>query len=130
MLSSLRQYGGTIAGGLAVGGAVGFGGSLLTDVLTDLQQQKQQRLSLPAPRVGTDDGIGLEPMSPEAKAAAAEAKEAAKRLAEARAAKRVEENRLLPEHLAKWRDKWASNATAWHAFTSGVVWLRTVDVVP
>jgi hypothetical protein len=93
MLAALRSYGGTIAGGLAVGGAVGFGASLIVDL-----QQKQQ-----------EQQLVFEP--PPAAIAAAIAKKA-----EERSPPIVEEPREADgsDRLAKWKQKWAAGATSWH----------------
>jgi len=66
MLAIARQYGGTLAGGLALGGVIGFGASWVADKQSSLQTNKEsvaknieQSLKLP-PRMKSPDNVVAE----------------------------------------------------------------------
>ena len=100
-MNVVRQYGGTIFGGLAIGGAVGVGASWYT------QQTRQQ-----VPQ--TPHYLSVEELAEKARAEAANSK--------AKTAEAIEKSLNLPprqevgegsDRLARWRERWATNNLGW-----------------
>ena len=96
MLNAVRNYGGTIVGGLGIGGAIGFGASLMKDL--EKKHQPEPEPEYITIKFDKDSKPG----------------DIMKKIqAEAKLGERTQQYDSS-DRLARWRDRWANDATAWH----------------